>query len=44
MPVKVSNALKEKLSPAGVSSAIRDYQRRLRSRERICHTRPVMVQ
>ena len=34
MPVNVSKALREKLSPSGVSSAIRDYERRFRSHGR----------
>ena len=34
MPVNVSNAPREKLSPSGVSSAVRDYERRFRSHER----------
>ena len=34
MQVKVSKALREKLSPAGVSSAIRDYERRFRTHQR----------
>ena len=33
MPVNVSKALRDKLSPSGVSSAIRDYERRFRSHE-----------
>ena len=44
MSANVSKALREKLSPSGVSSAIRDYERRFRSHERAGHTRPVMVQ
>ena len=43
MPVNVSKALKEKLSPAGLSSAIRGYERRFRSHERAGHTGLVMV-
>ena len=31
MPVNVSKALRDKLSHTGVSSAIRDYERRFRS-------------
>ena len=34
MPVNASKALREKLSPSGVSSAIRDYERRFRSQGR----------
>ena len=34
MPVNVSKALRDKLSPSGVSSAIRDYERRFRSHGR----------
>ena len=34
MPVNVSKALRDKLSPAGVSSADRDDERRFRSHER----------
>ena len=34
MPVNVSKALREKLSPSGVSSAIRDFERRVRSHGR----------
>ncbi len=34
MPVNVAKALRDKLSPSGVSSAIRDYERRIRSHGR----------